>query len=179
MEDISKIKLKPLLSDKQIRKRVIQMGAEISKDYRHTLPLIICVLKGSMFFFADLIRAMDIDVKCDFIKASSYLGHMTPHQEVRLEADILSNVKDKNLLIVDDIVDRGKTLEYLIRILESKNPKSVTSCVLLSKPDCNLEKINLKYVGFEINENFVVGYGLDYKGYFRNLPYIAIPDLIT
>ena len=110
-----------------------------------------------MFFFSDLIRAMSIDVKCDFIRVSSYLGHTTAHQEVKLDTDISSNVKGEDILIVDDIADRGKTLEYLIRILESKNPKSIKSCVLLSKPDCNPEKINLNYVGFEMKEKICCG----------------------
>ena len=178
MDNIKDIELtlKPMISADQIQSKVQEMATELSRKFKDKTPLVICTLKGAMFFYTDLIRAMDIDVKCDFVKASSYFGGTSAKGDIVLDADMTTNIKGEHVILVDEVVDKGKTLSYLQRLVKVREPKSLCSVILLSKPECHTEKLEIDFVGFKIENLFVVGYGMDYQGYFRNLPYIAVSD---
>ncbi len=180
MKDIQDIEntLKPLILADKIQDKITEMADKLSNKFKDLCPLVICTLKGSMFFYTDLIRAMDIDIKCDFVKVSSYLGSTAAKRDVHLDTDITAKIKDEHIILVDEIVDNGKTLKYLRNLVKAKQPKSLHQVVLLSKPDSNIEELGIDLVGFKIKNVFVVGYGMDYRGYFRNLPYIATSDLL-
>ena len=166
--------LTPLLAEEQISHRVLELGKEISKDYLDKKPLVLCVLKGSFMFYADLIRKIDLDVQCEFIGAASY-GHSTKSSgEVRMTLDVANPIRDRDIIIVEDIIDTGLTMKYLQEVLTSRNPASVKTATLLHKPGATKVDCQIDYVGFEIDNDFVVGYGLDYQGKYRNLPYIGL-----
>ena len=167
------LKLSTLYSAEEIRERVEELGAQIAERFKGEELTVICVLKGSIMFYSDLIRAIDMDIKCDYIGASSYLGGTESSGEVKMTLDLSFSVKDRNVLIVEDIVDTGITLDYLQKSLGARQPKTVTTAALLSKPDAHRVETKVEYLGFTISNEFVVGYGLDYQGYYRNLPYIA------
>ncbi len=162
-----------LIDEKRIAARVKELGRELSllcKDGEWTA---VSVLKGSFMFFADLIRAIDADVKTEFLGVSSYGNATQSTGEVKLTLDLTSAVEGKNVLLVEDIVDSGLTMDYLAKTLRARSPKSIKTCALLFKPGALKVDVKPDYVGFEIGNEFVVGYGLDYQGYYRNLPYIA------
>jgi hypoxanthine phosphoribosyltransferase len=168
------LKMEKLLSEAQIQKRVRELGAEIDKIARTGEPItLICVLKGSFIFFSDLIRAIDSDVRCEFLGVSSYGDGMKSSGEIKLTLDLTDAISGRTVILVEDIVDSGLTLAYLKRSLAAREPKKVLTCALLYKPEALQAKLKLDYVGFEIGKEFVVGYGLDYQGYYRNLPYVA------
>jgi hypoxanthine phosphoribosyltransferase len=135
--------------------------------------VVVAVLKGSFLFYADLVRAIDTDLTCDFIGVSSYNDSMQSSGEVKINLDLSRSIRDRHVVLVEDIVDTGLTMNYLRRHLEAHKPKSLTTVSLLMKPDALKEECKVDLVGFKIPNDFVVGYGLDYQGYFRNLPYIA------
>ena len=166
------LKLSKLIDEEQLSKRIKDMGAELTEKYKGEEVIAICVLKGSFMFFADLIREIDLDVTCEFFGVSSYKG-ASSSGEVRVTLDLNRTIEGKHILLVEDIVDTGLTMNYLKRTLESRRPKSLSTCSLLFKPDALKEECSIDMVGFEIKNHFVVGYGLDYEGYYRNLPYIA------
>lgn len=168
--------LKPIISADKIQSKVQEIATKLSSRFKDETPLVICTLKGAIFFYTDLIRALDIDIKCDFVKASSYFGDTTAKGDIVLDADMTTTIKDEHVILVDEIVDKGKTLSYLQRLVKARKPKSLCSVVLFSKPDCCTEKLEIDFVGFNIPNAFIVGYGMDYRGYFRNLPYIAVSD---
>ncbi|MCB0393014.1 MAG: hypoxanthine phosphoribosyltransferase [Bdellovibrionales bacterium] len=170
---MERLKLSPLLSEEKIQERVLELGKQISKDYSGQDLLAVCVLKGSIVFYSDLIRHIDTDLGCDYLGASSYLGGTSSSGEVKLTLDLSYSVKGRNLLLVEDIIDSGITINFLRNILEAREPKSIKTAALLSKPGAHKTDVTIDYVGFEIGNEFVVGYGLDYQGYYRNLPYIA------
>jgi hypoxanthine phosphoribosyltransferase len=170
---MERLKLEPLLSEEKIRARVKELGAQISKDCAGQDVVAVCILKGSIVFYSDLIRAVDLDLGCDYLGASSYRGSMKSSGEVRITLDLSYSVKDRNILLVEDIVDTGITLDYLKRVLTNRGAKSVKIAALLSKPKAHQVKVGIDYLGFEIGNEFVVGYGLDYQGYYRNLPHIS------
>ncbi|MDI6703624.1 MAG: hypoxanthine phosphoribosyltransferase [bacterium] len=162
-----------LISKEDIQKRVQELAREISKDYRDKKPFVICILKGAWMFMADLVRELKVPVECDFLAVSSYGGETESSGVVKIMADLTRPIEGKDVLIVEDIVDTGLTLRYLKEILLSRAPKSLKICTLLDKPSRRQVKIKLDYVGFEVPDRFVVGYGLDCQEHFRNLPYIA------
>ncbi|MGC8867363.1 MAG: hypoxanthine phosphoribosyltransferase [Elusimicrobiales bacterium] len=162
-----------LLSSSQIEKRVKELGELITKDYRDKKLLLVGVLKGCFVFLSDLVRNIKIDVSVDFIMVSSYEG-MQSSGIVRILLDLKQSVEGKDVLIVEDIVDSGLTMSYLLKNIRTRNPSSVEICTLLNKPSCRKIRLNLKYIGFDIPDRFVVGYGLDYHEYYRNLPYIGV-----
>ncbi len=170
MEDL---KLDCLISESQIQKRVLELGQAISEKYKGQELTVICVLKGSIMFFSDLVRSLSIDVKCEFIGVSSYGNNTSSSGEVKLTMDLTNPAKGKNILIVEDIVDTGLTMEFLKQTLSARQPKSLASASLLLKPESLKTKCHLDFVGFEIGNDFVVGYGLDYQGFYRNIPYVA------
>jgi hypoxanthine phosphoribosyltransferase len=166
------LRLSPLISEEEISQRIEKIGATITDKYRGKDLVVVCVLKGSFMFFADLIRAIDTDLTCDFVGVSSYQGAQSSG-EVKINLDLSRSIKDRHVVIVEDIVDTGLTMNYLKKHLLNHKPKSLMTATLLMKPDALKEKCDVDLVGFKIPNDFVVGFGLDYQGYFRNLPYIA------
>jgi len=162
-----------LFNEKSIDMHVSRLADKISSDYSDKNDLIlICVLKGAAIFLADILRKLKIPVTIDYMAISSYEATKSTGI-VRLIKDLDVDIKDKHVLIVEDIVDTGLTLNYLIKNLKTREPKTVEVCTLLDRPRRRIADINIKYVGFEIPDVFVIGYGLDYNGYYRQLPYIA------
>ena len=166
-------RLDTLISAEEIQKRTVELGAEISKHYQGKDPVIITVLKGAFVFVADLIRTIECPVTTEFLRVSSYGNKVVTSGEVKMELDIASSVANRHVLLVEDIIDTGLTIDYLRANMNARNPASVSVCTLLHKPGNNVRVAQIEYVGFNIPNNFVVGYGLDYHGYYRNLPYIA------
>ena len=162
-----------LLSAEQIQARVREMAAEIEADYRGREPVLIGVLDGAVVFLADLMRALTIPVRIDFVKWSSYGDSSVSSGEVQILKDLSFSVEGKHVLAVEDIVDTGLTLSYLMENLRTRDPASVAIATLLDKPSRRKVEVKLDYVGFRIPDEFVVGYGLDFAQRYRNLPYIA------
>jgi hypoxanthine phosphoribosyltransferase len=164
----------PLISRESIQKRVKILGKQITEDYRDKDLVIIGVLKGCILFMTDLIREIELPLTCDFVRYSSYEGGLKSTGVVRLELDVSQNIAGKDVLVVEDIVDTGLTISYLFENLKTRHPRSLKLCTLLFKPD-NLKKkdVFLDYVGFSIPDEFVIGYGLDYEGRYRNHPEIS------
>ncbi|MDZ4663151.1 MAG: hypoxanthine phosphoribosyltransferase [Pseudomonadota bacterium] len=167
------LKLSTLIAEDEINKRVASLGAELTKKFKDKPLVAICVLKGSVMFFADLIRHIDTDVTCEFLGVSSYNNAMKSSGEIKVTLDLSTPVEDKHVLLVEDIVDTGLTMNYLVQMLQARKPKSISTIALLHKPEAVQMPLKLDHVGFEIANEFVVGYGLDYQGYYRNLPFIA------
>ena len=167
-------KLKTLLSEEDIQNRVAELGRKISSDYKGKEITCVGILKGSILFFADLVRYIDIPVAFDFIGASSYGESTESSGIVRITKDLSTNIEGKDVLVIEDIVDTGNTLEYLLDTLKAKRPASLKLCSLLLKPSKLQKKVTIDYVGFSIEDKFVVGYGLDVAEKYRNLPYLGI-----
>jgi hypoxanthine phosphoribosyltransferase len=165
-----------LVSEDALRARVAELGRAIAHDYAGASPVLIGVLQGAVPFIADLMRALPLDVTVDFLRASSYGAGTESSGAVRLLSDLTVDIKGRPVLIVDDIVDSGLTLAVLKRTLEARGPLSVRTCVLLDKQGRRQTEIAVDYVGFAIPNVFVVGYGLDFDGLYRNLPYVATLD---
>jgi hypoxanthine phosphoribosyltransferase len=164
-----------LITEEQIRDKVRELGAQITNDYAATSVTLVSVLKGSLPFMADLMRAIEIPVTIDLMEVSSYGGATTETSGlVRILKDLSSSIAGKDVLIVEDIIDTGLTLNYLLRYLRGKNPRSLRICALLDKPARRLVEIHIDYRGFEIPDEFVVGYGLDFGEFYRNLPFIGV-----
>jgi hypoxanthine phosphoribosyltransferase len=162
-----------LLTEAQVRARVKELAAQIRRDFPDGLHLI-AVLKGAFVFLSDLVRHMDGDVSLDFMAVSSYAKGTTTSGEVRLLKDLDTTLDGRNVVIVEDIVDTGLTLTYLQEILRARGPKALRTACLLSKPSRRQVDVKVEYIGFEIEDRFVVGYGLDYAEQYRNLPYIGV-----
>ena len=163
-----------LLTSCQIQARVAELGAEISRDYRDLNPLLVGVLKGVLFFMADLLRAISTPVEVDFIAVSSYSAEARNRGLVRLVKDLEIPLTGRHVLFVEDVVDTGLTLNYLLNTLRTRDPASLEVCTLFNKQKHRLIEVNLSYVGFDLADKFVVGYGLDYREKFRNLPYLGL-----
>jgi hypoxanthine phosphoribosyltransferase len=165
-----------LVSDEALQARVAELGAELSRDYADTDLLLVGVLKGAVFFMADLVRQMTVPCEIDFMAVSSYGNSTDSSGVVRILKDLDANIEGRNVVIVEDIVDSGLTLSYLVRNLEARGPASLEVCALLTKPSRRIADIECRYVGFEIPNRFVIGYGLDYGERYRSLPYVAALD---
>ncbi len=163
-----------LLTEEQIRQRARELGQQISADYKGQDLLLVCVLKGAITFLADLMREITIPHAIDFMAISSYGASTESSGVVRILKDLDSNIEGRNVLIVEDIIDTGRTLSYITRNLRTRRPKSLRICTLLSKPSRREIEIPLHYVGFEIPNKFVIGYGLDFAEIYRSLPYIGV-----
>ena len=168
--------LRVLLTEEQIQARVREMGAEIDRDYPDGNVHMVCILKGACFFMTDLARSLHRDPLLDFMGISSYGKGKTSSGEVKVTKDLDFSVEGADLLIVEDIVDSGVTLNYLINLLEQRKPRSIRVAALLDKPDRRQRPVEVCYVGFRIPDEFVVGYGLDYAEHYRNLRDICILD---
>jgi hypoxanthine phosphoribosyltransferase len=165
-----------LIPAEDLGARVGQLGRQIRSDYAGRTPMLVGVLKGAVVFLADLMRAVDAPCECDFIAVSSYGASTRSSGIVRLTKDLSVSIEGRDVLVVEDIVDTGRTLAYLVRNLETRQPRSLRVCALLDKAARREVPVPLDYVGFTIPDEFVVGYGLDYAGLFRNLPYLAVLD---
>ncbi len=165
-----------LISEEELKNKVTEMGAQISKDYEGKQLLLVSILKGSVVFMADLMRAITIPAKIDFMAVSSYGSGVKTSGVVKILKDLDQDLNGYDVLIVEDILDSGMTLSYLVELLKSRNPASVAICSLLDKPERHKVEIELKYKGFTIPDEFVVGYGLDYAEKYRNLPFVGILD---
>ena len=163
-----------LISEEQLKEKVTELGAQISKDYNGKKLLLVSILKGSVVFMADLMRAITIPASIDFMSVSSYGSGVKTSGVVKILKDLDQDLNGYDVLIVEDILDSGMTLSYLVELLKSRNPASVAICSLLDKPERHKVEIELKYKGFTIPDEFVVGYGLDYAEDYRNLPYIGV-----
>ena len=165
-----------LIEEQRLQDRVRQLGAEISADYAGRDLLLVGVLKGAVFFMADLMRAIGVPCEIDFMAISSYGASHDSSGVVRILKDLDINIEGRHVLVVEDIIDSGLTLSYLMRNLESRAPASLGVCALLTKPERREIEVEVRYVGFEIPNRFVIGYGLDYAERYRNLPYLGVLD---
>ncbi|MCI0423141.1 MAG: hypoxanthine phosphoribosyltransferase [Acidobacteria bacterium] len=166
--------LKVLIDDRELQQRVKELGEEISRDYQGKNLHLICILKGACVFLADLIRHLPLDISIDFMAVSSYANSLHTSGEVKIIKDLDSIIQGRDVLIIEDILDTGLTLDYLTRSLRTRSPHSLNICALLSKPSRRIKEVNAAYVGFEIPDEFVVGYGLDFAERYRNLPSISV-----
>ena len=166
--------LKVLLRRSAIHKRIREMGKQISRDFRGERVHLIGVLKGASIFMSDLIRQIHMEVSLDFIAVSSYGKGSQSSGQVRLTKDLDTSIEGLNVILVEDILDTGLTLNYLMRVLQQRKPKALRIAVLLDKPERRIKDVNADYVGFSIPNEFVVGYGLDYNDEYRHLPYVAV-----
>ena len=163
-----------LIEEEALRERVAELGAAISADYAGRDLLLVAVLKGAVFFMADLMRAIDVHCEVDFMAISSYGASTDSSGVVRILKDLDTAIEGRNVLVVEDIIDSGLTLSYLMRNLRARNPASLEVCALLTKPDRREIDVPVRYIGFEIPNRFVVGYGLDFAERYRNLRYVGV-----
>ncbi len=164
-----------LLSEQQLKQRVAELGAAISRDYAGREPvLLVSVLRGSYIFMADLSRAIDIPVQIDFMSVSSYGKGTSTSGQVEIKKDLSDSIEGVHVIVVEDILDSGNTLSYLLHVLSARHPASISLCTLLDKPERREKPITADYVGFTVPNAFIVGYGLDYAEKYRNLPYIGV-----
>ena len=169
-EDVREI----LISEEQIRATVHRIGAEITADYAGSRPLLVGVLNGVLLFMADLLRSIQIPVDIDFMAIASYSAESRERGVVRLEKDLSAPLEGRHVLFVEDVIDTGLTLNYLLMNLQARGPASIHVCTLFDKPRRRLIDIPIRYKGFELPDKFVVGYGLDYRGLYRNLPFVGL-----
>lgn len=168
--------IRELVSEKDVDERIVELGKQISKDYEGKQVHLICVLKGGVFFMCELAKRISVPVSMDFMSVSSYGDDTKSSGVVKIVKDLDEAIEGKDVLIVEDIIDSGRTLYYLIDILKKRNPKSVRLCTLLDKPERRVKDVKVDYVGFNIPDEFVVGYGLDYAQKYRNLPFIGVVE---
>lgn len=171
-DDIERV----LFTQEELREKVAAMGKKISEDYQNASEDVFCVgiLKGAVVFYTDLVRSISLPVQFDFMIASSYGNQTSTSGSVKLLKDLDYDVEGKHLILIEDIIDSGTTMQYLMRILRERRPKSIKLCALLSKPSRRTADVHIDYLGAEVPDEFLVGYGLDYAGTYRNLPYIGI-----
>jgi hypoxanthine phosphoribosyltransferase len=163
-----------LIPEDRLQQRIGELGAQISRDYEGQDLLLLAVLKGSVLFLSDLMRSITVPHAVDFMATSSYGASTESSGIVRILKDLDEPIQGRNVLIVEDIIDTGHTLDYLLRLLRARMPKSLRICTLLNKPDRREVDVHVDYIGFDIPNEFVLGYGLDYDELYRNLPYIAV-----
>ena len=169
-KDIEKI----LYTEEELSRRVKELGAQIAADYAGRQPMLISVLRGSYIFMADLTRAIDLDVTVDFMAVSSYGAGTVSSGQVEIKKDLSDSIEGRDLIVVEDILDSGNTLYYLMDVLRARKPASIRICALMDKPERRTKPITADYVGFTIPDAFIVGYGLDYAERYRNLPYVGV-----
>jgi len=170
---------RPIVTQEQMRSRIRELGKQISADYVGKDLVLVGVLKGAYAFFADLARAIRIPVRIDFIIVTSYGTQVKTSGKVKLMTELTEKIKGRDVLLVEDIVDSGLTVQYLTKALAKQKPRSIKVCTLLSKPERRVVDVQLQYIGFKIPNQYVVGYGLDYQQKYRNLPYLAVLDQLS
>lgn len=168
--------IKVLISEEEIQEAVDRLAKKINEDYQDKNIILIGLLKGSVVFMADLMKKIDMKCKIDFIAVSSYENSTKSSGRIKINSDVSQSVEGLDVLIVEDIIDSGNTLDYMLKYFDAKKANSIKICTLLDKPDRREVDIPVDYVGFEIPDEFVIGYGLDYSEYYRNLPYIGVLD---
>ncbi len=169
-------KVRVMISEAQVNERIKELAEQISRDYEGKHIHLICILKGSVFFTCELAKRLTIPVTIDFMSVSSYGSETVSSGRVRILKDLDESIAGKEVLILEDIIDSGNTLAHLTNLLGTRSPESLSICTLLDKPDRRVTDVDVKYVGFEIPDEFVVGYGLDYDQYYRNLPYVGVVE---
>ena len=169
-------KISVLIPEEEIRKRIAEVGAQLSRDYEGEEVLMICILRGGVFFACELAKHLTVPVSMDFMCVSSYGSGTVSSGRVKIIKDLDENIEGKHVLIAEDIVDSGNTLSTLIKILQVRKPASIRLCTLLDKPERRMVDIKADYSCFEIPDKFVVGYGLDYNQHYRNLPYVGVVE---
>ena len=169
-------RIRVLLSEEEVNERIRQIGEQISKDYEGRQVHLICVLKGGSFFMCELAKRITVPVSLDFMSVSSYGGGTKSSGVVKIVKDLDEPLDGKDVIVVEDIVDSGRTLSYLLELLGKRNPKSLALCTMLDKPERRVVDVKVDYTGFNIPDEFVVGYGLDYDQRYRNLPYIGVVE---
>lgn len=171
-------KIRVLLTEEEVNKKISEVAAQINKDYEGKEVHLICILKGGVFFTCELAKRLTIPVSLDFMSVSSYGSDTKSSGVVKIIKDLDEPLEGKNVIIVEDIIDSGRTLAYLIEVLKQRNPKNIELCTLLDKPERHVKKqVQVKYTCFTIPDEFVVGYGLDYDQKYRNLPYIGVVEV--
>jgi len=168
--------IRVLLSEEEVDRRIKEIGEQISREYAGKSIHLVCVLKGGSFFMCELAKRITIPVSLDFMSVSSYGSDTKSSGVVKIVKDLDESLKDKDVLIVEDIVDSGRTLSYLMEMLRDRGPASLHLCTLLDKPERRVIDVKVDYTGFQIPDEFVVGYGLDYNQKYRNLPYIGVVE---
>ena len=163
-----------MISEEEVNRRIRELGEQISRDYAGRQIHLICVLRGGSFFMCQLAKGITVPVSLDFMSVSSYGGDTKSSGVVKIVKDLDDSIRDKEVLVVEDIIDSGRTLSYLMAMLQDRGPKSLHLCTLLDKPDRRVVDVDVDYTGFRIPDEFVVGYGLDYDQKYRNLPYIGV-----
>lgn len=170
-------KIRVLLSEKEIAARIKEVAAQITEDYKGKALHLICILKGGVFFTCDLAKRIDLPLTMDFMSVSSYGAGTVSSGIVKIVKDLDESIEGKDVLIVEDIIDSGNTLAYLIEVLKQRNPASIELCALLDKPERRVKhQVKVKYTCFTVPDKFIVGYGLDYDQVYRNLPYIGVVE---
>lgn len=169
-------KIKVLLTEQEVDAKIQEIGERISRDYAGKQVHLVCVLKGGVFFMCELAKRITLPVSMDFMSVSSYGSETKSSGVVRIVKDLDEPLKDKDVIVVEDIVDSGRTLSYLLEMLRDRGPKSLALCTLLDKPERRVMDVTVDYTGFQIPDEFVVGYGLDYDQIYRNLPYIGVVE---
>lgn len=167
-------RVRVLLSEEELDQRIAQIGQQISQEYAGESVHLICILKGSIFFTCELAKRITVPVTIDFMCVSSYGSSTVSSGVIQIKKDLDESIEGKNVIVIEDIIDTGRTLKYLLEDLTKRNPKTLRLCTLLDKPDRRVTDVKTDYTGFEIPDEFVVGYGLDYDQRYRNLPYIGI-----
>lgn len=168
--------IEALVTKEDVEKRISEMADEINRAYAGKSLHLVCVLKGGAFFMCELAKHLNMPVSLDFMSVSSYGSATKSSGVVKIVKDLDESIKDKDVLVVEDIVDSGRTLSYLMEMLRDRGPKSLHLCTLLDKPERRVVEVNVDYTGFQIPDKFVVGYGLDYDQHYRNLPYIGVVE---
>ncbi len=170
-----------LFSEEALRNRVSEIATQIQADYQGKAPILISVLRGSFVFMADLVRGIDLPCTLDFMSVSSYGAGTASSGQVQITMDLSESIEGKDVIVVEDILDSGNTLSYLLQLLQARRPSSIRLCTLLDKPSRRVKDVKVDYTGFSIPDEFVVGYGLDYAEKYRNLPYIGVlkPEVYT
>lgn len=171
---ISPHQIKPLISTEALASRIQELGKTITEDYQNKPLTCVCILKGSVIFFADLIRHIDLPLTIDFIRVSSYGSALESSGDVKINKDLSEPIKSKHILLIEDIIDTGITLDFLLELLKPREPASLKVCTLLHKPANKVKEIAIDYTGFTIENDFVVGYGMDVAEKYRNLDYIGV-----
>lgn len=170
-------RVRVLLTEEEVDKKIAEIAAQISEEYNGEAVHLICVLKGGVFFTCELAKRMTVPVSMDFMSVSSYGADTKSSGVVKIVKDLDEGIEGKNVLVVEDIIDSGRTLSYLLENLKNRKPKSLKLCTLLDKPERRVVKVDVDYTCFNIPDEFVVGYGLDYAQKYRNLPYIGVVEL--
>lgn len=170
-------KIRTLLTEEEVDAKIQEIGERISRDYAGKQVHLVCVLKGGVFFMCELAKRITVPVSMDFMSVSSYGSETKSSGVVKIVKDLDEPLKDKDVIVVEDIVDSGRTLSYLLEMLRDRGPKSLALCTLLDKPERRVMDVTVDYTGFQIPDEFVVGYGLDYDQIYRNLPYIGVVEV--